>query len=293
MTGEELQLKTVSSETSPNLGSPDDIMWTLISTSELKTNQMSTWIPAKRIMTFMGMVSALCTIIVIAIVIVAALFLQQSSKPTSGIVYIIPIPEKLHNKPQTVIIRRKNVQSLKKQIAEMAIALKTYYDKQNTSEVRSCNFAMAPTHDGLCRFPLELINKNCTINNLFGYDTGNPCVALIFHVQPKWQPISYDLEVPDTSLDGDYDPMLVYLTCNTDFNYGMKMDYSPFHGFPRHFFPPSARDSYLPPLVMVQFIGVPINVEMDIKCRLWAKNIDRVSHQYPVFVETAFNLLIK
>lgn len=293
MTGEELQLKTVSSETSPNLGSPDDVMWTLISNSDIKSNQISTWIPAKRIITFMGMVSAVCTIIVIAIVVVAALFLQQSSKPPSNIVYIIPTPEKSQNKPQTIVIRRKNVQSLKKQIAEMAIALKTYYDKQNASKVKSCNFATAPSDDSLCRFPLELINRNCSINNLFGYDAGNPCIALIFHVLPKWQPVSYSIEEVPDSLEGEYDPALVYLTCNTDLNCGMKMDYSPFHGFPRHFFPPSTHDSYLPPLVMVQFIGVPVNVEMDVRCRLWAKNIDRISHQYPIFIEIAFNLLIK
>lgn len=137
-----------------------------------------------------------------------------------------------------------------------------------------------------CSFPLDRISDNCTAQNNFGYDTGNPCVALVFNTFTGWNPVPYNKSNPadiPPEIQHGYDfQQLVPITCNTsvisseESNNIFHVHYSPFPGFPFRYLPMRGMmGSTLPPLVMIQFIGQQSMADVEVSCYLWAKNLSR------------------
>ncbi|XP_054720513.1 uncharacterized protein LOC129230133 [Uloborus diversus] len=250
----------------------------------------SSWQPARRIITFMGAVSFACTLLVVAIILVAVALSKtaQHRSPANGlaeIVYLVPQPRHFHNRTPTVVVHRRNPMIWKRHADDLAKLVKAYRDRQGAIATSNCDLHYAPIGVSSCSFPLDRISDNCTAQNNFGYDTGNPCVALVFNTLAGWLPQPYNLsnprEIPPELLKwGEYDPNIVRITCKATVMASkepLEVQYSPFQGFPVRFLPSRGAGTSLPPLVMVQFFGSKAMTDVDVTCILWAKNLPRNS----------------
>lgn len=243
------------------------------------------WNPGRRILTFVCVVSVICTGIIIGIVLVAVLLSRHVAKPIPGRtgtlqyavfrydepVSVVPKPQNLVDRTNTIVVHRKNPavwQSQSRQIKEL---LDSY--RVSLPENGKCH------PGGVCPFPVDLISQNCTASDFYGYKTGSPCVALVFRKLENWVPqplgpeeLSLD-NVPD-EMKRDYDPGLLYVTCKSEhISRDIDIRYSPYHGFPARFFPIKAES--LPPLLMLHFPNPPLRTEIWVTCRFWAKNLDQ------------------
>ncbi|KAF8786668.1 Sodium/potassium-transporting ATPase subunit like protein [Argiope bruennichi] len=224
----------------------------------------STWQPARRIITFMGLVSLICTLLVVVIIIIAVALSKTAHPRTtplrhSELVYLVPQPRKFINRTPTIVVHRQNPRIWQKHVEDLATLVKAYRERQGAIATSNCDLHYAPIGVSSCSFPLDRISDNCTLQNNFGYDTGNPCVAL--H--------GYDFQ------------QLVPITCNTSVASSEESNlfhvhYSPFPGFPFRYLPMRGMmGSTLPPLVMIQFIGPQTMADVEVSCYLWAKNLPR------------------
>ncbi|KAG8196465.1 hypothetical protein JTE90_012285 [Oedothorax gibbosus] len=261
----------------------------------------STWQPARRIIAFMGLVSLVCTLLVVVIIIIAVALSRSTAgpyrdpqwPPTEGVAHLFPAPRRFVNRTPTIVVHRQNRQFWSKYVADLTALLKVYKEKQGNMATSNCDLHYAPIGMASCSFPLERISDNCSAQNNFGYDTGNPCVALVFNVHSGWLPVPYNksnpAEIPE-ALRANYDEHSLPVTCETtavvaegsshEQNSSLfRVNYSPFQGFPFKYLPfRGIGSSGLPPIVMIQFIiGSHAMADVDVSCTLWAKNLPRNS----------------
>ncbi|GIY64382.1 hypothetical protein CDAR_12381 [Caerostris darwini] len=267
----------------------------------------STWQPARRIITFMGLVSLICTLLVVVIIIIAVA-LSKTAHPRSAalrhseLVYLVPQPRKFINRTPTIVVHRQNPRIWQKHVEDLSTLVKAYRERQGAIATSNCDLHYAPIGVSSCSFPLDRISDNCTIQNNFGYDTGNPCVALVFNAFVGWNPVPYNksnpTEIPPEIRHGYDFQQIVPLTCNTsvtvasgssDDSNVFHVHYSPFPGFPFRYLPlRGMMGSNLPPLVMIQFIGPQTMADVEVNCFLWAKNLPRNATNDPGFVRFSF-----
>ncbi|GFY46688.1 hypothetical protein TNIN_148251 [Trichonephila inaurata madagascariensis] len=229
----------------------------------------------------MGLVSLICTLLVVVIIIIAVA-LSKTAHPRSTtlrhseLVYLVPQPRKFINRTPTIVVHRQNPRIWQKHVEDLSTLVKAYRERQGAIATSNCDLHYAPIGVSSCSFPLDRISENCSTQNNFGYDTGNPCVALVFNAFAGWNPIPYNKSNPDdvpVEIRHGYDlQQIVPITCNTSVVVAsgssenasvFHVHYSPFSGFPFRYLPlRGMMGSTLPPLVMIQFIGVS-------QCRTW------------------------
>ncbi|XP_076348437.1 sodium/potassium-transporting ATPase subunit beta-like isoform X2 [Tachypleus tridentatus] len=246
--------------------------------------------PTRRILTFTGMVCLVCTFIVIAIVLVAILLskLTEEDKPlirTPDIISVIPTPQDFIDRKRTVLVHRHNSAFWKRQVNQLKQLLKKYKEVYINST--TCQSTEELKH---CPSLVDLISPNCSEKNNFAYDTGSPCVALVFKEFPELvpEPLSNTSGIPDV-LANVYDPRLLYLTCESKhLTANQPILFSPFQGFQINAFHSKLES---PPFVMLQFVNPPIRRDIHVICRLWAKNMSKNRREI-IPSKIQFNLLI-
>ncbi|GFQ74775.1 hypothetical protein TNCT_458911, partial [Trichonephila clavata] len=267
----------------------------------------STWQPARRIITFMGLVSLICTLLVVVIIIIAVA-LSKTAHPRSTtlkpseLVYLVPQPRKFINRTPTIVVHRQNPRIWQKHVEDLSTLVKAYRERQGAIATSNCDLHYAPIGVSSCSFPLDRISENCSAQNNFGYDTGNPCVGLVFNAFAGWNPIPYNKSNPDdvpVEIRNGYDlQQIVPITCNTSVVVAsgssenasvFHVHYSPFSGFPYRYLPlRGMMGSTLPPLVMIQFIGGQSMADVEVNCFLWAKNLPRNATNDPGAIRFSF-----
>lgn len=241
------------------------------------------WNPARRIVTFVCLVSLICTAIIVAVVVAAVLLSRHIAHPSRQqqryrrlmsdvAVDVVPKPQDLVDRTNTIVVHRKNPTAWQSQSRQLRSLLDSYAAEGGAGS--RCE------PGGRCPFPVGLVSDNCSAADFFGYREGAPCVALVFRRAPDWtpQPLApSDLAspaVPDEVREG-YDPGLLYVTCKSEhISRDIDIRYSPYHGFPLRFFPATRH----PPLLMLHFPNPPLRTEIWVTCRFWAKNLDQSSN---------------
>jgi len=168
--------------------------------------------------------------------------------------------------------------------------LKPYDVGQQSGEyVTQCDFGQPAPPGKVCAFDIHKLGTNCTRENFFGYDRGNPCVIIKINRIFDWVPEIINKQVLESGKVDDLPPAvkqlisdnpkqdMVWLTCEGENpadkeNIG-EITYQPFQGFPAYYFPFRNTPSYLSPVVMVQFHKPTTGVLINIECRAWALNI--------------------
>ncbi|GFT12545.1 hypothetical protein TNCV_5093431 [Trichonephila clavipes] len=255
----------------------------------------------------MGLVSLICTLLVVVIIIIAVA-LSKTAHPRSTtlrpseLVYLVPQPRKFINRTPTIVVHRQNPRIWQKHVEDLSTLVKAYRERQGAIATSNCDLHYAPIGVSSCSFPLDRISENCSTQNNFGYDTGNPCVALAFNTFAGWNPIPYNKSNPDdvpVEIRHGYDlQQIVPITCNTsvvvasgssDNASVFHVHYSPFSGFPFRYLPlRGMMGSTLPPLVMIQFIGGQSMSDVEVNCFLWAKNLPRNATNDPGAIRFSF-----
>merc|ERR1712106_40737 len=116
-----------------------------------------------------------------------------------------------------------------------------------SSDVKDCT-EDSPAEEGqVCKFDYQLLGDKCTKAEDWGYARKSPCVILKMNKMIGW--------VPD-----------VYTTIG-------EIEYKPWQGFPKHFFPYMHTPGYLPPIIAVRFVAPASNVLINVECKAYAKNI--------------------
>lgn len=233
------------------------------------------WNPARRIVTFVCLVSLVCTAIIVAVVVAAVLLSRHVMQPARQVRYrkllsdaavdVIPRPQDLVDRTNTIVVHRKSQTTWESQSRQLGALLNSYGDGGRCDP------------GGSCSFPVGLVTENCSAADYFGYRTGSPCVALVFRKIPEWTPQPFgqsDLAALPKEIKEVYDPDLLYVSCKSEhISRDIDIRYSPYHGFPVRFFP--AREGRLPPLLMLHFPNPPLRTEIWVTCRFWAKNLDQ------------------
>jgi len=151
-----------------------------------------------------------------------------------------------------------------------------------------------------CRFDVGTLGE-CSSGN-YGYDEGKPCVLIKVNRIINWYPVGFtDLSKATGNGDSNapaladilaangqkYDPYLMYTVCYgsreedeknlnggtvTSTEYfpkanGVGFQYYPYFGKPR-------QPDYLNPVVAAKFNNVTYNVEINVKCKAYAANIE-------------------
>ncbi|XP_013777793.1 sodium/potassium-transporting ATPase subunit beta-like [Limulus polyphemus] len=233
--------------------------------------------PARRIITLMGIVCLICSLIVVGIVVLAVLLSEtvstssSSEKSRNEIIYLVPRATHFNNRPRTIVIHRQNKTLSKQQFSELTELINNY-NKEDDSASSLCNKSKSGSQ--FCSFPVSRISKDCSAQNSFGYNVKKPCVALVFQEVDGWVPVPYKNtesdQIPDQIAD-DYDSSLLYMTCvSKSESHEQDILLSPYQGFPLRHFP--ARN-VSPPMVMLQILNPPIRTDILVTCRLWASNI--------------------
>ncbi|KAL3252541.1 hypothetical protein MRX96_054878 [Rhipicephalus microplus] len=160
---------------------------------------------------------------------------------------VVPKPQNLVDRTNTIVVHRKNPTAWQSQSRQLRSLLDSYATEGGAG-------ARCEPGDR-CPFPVGLVSDNCSATDFFGYREGAPCVALVFRRAPDWtpQPLApSDLAsptVPDEVREG-YDPGLLYVTCKSEhISRDIDIRYSPYHGFPASLLPgypaPAAVDAAL------------------------------------------------
>lgn len=150
----------------------------------------------------------------------------------------------------------------------------------------TCDRNKGPSAGKVCRFGISQLGANCTKEKQFGYDVGQPCVAIKLNKIFGWEPVAYNgSNVPESVPDdieemikkSDPNEKLIWLKCEGETpadkeNIG-PIVYQPGNGFPTYYYPFNNTPGYLAPLVMVQFLKPTPGVLIFVECTAYAANI--------------------
>jgi len=185
-----------------------------------------------------------------------------------------------------------------------------YWANAGASQTK-CNWDRPPLEkDEACEFNLEWLSNQgsdikCISEEHYGYYHGQPCILLKLNRIYGWQPEPYyDIQEIEAHPEMPKDlkrhirntweencangteaiqrrcPQLnmVWLHCDGETDPDKEsigsVTYTPWRGFPAHFFPYYNQLGYLQPIVMVQLKDPTPGVLINIQCRAWAKFIE-------------------
>ncbi|TRY67875.1 hypothetical protein TCAL_06434 [Tigriopus californicus] len=166
-------------------------------------------------------------------------------------------------------------------------------NKKPSPDAIQCGFDRPPGEGQICQVESSnLMKDNCTKDASYGYKDGKPCVLLKLNRIYGWVPElfanSSDLpeEAPQSLItyikekEKSNDPMvgnMVWLSCEGENpadreNIG-EIEYKPYPGIPKYYFPYKNQKGYLSPAIFAHFTNPKHGVLISISCRAWAKNI--------------------
>ena len=170
--------------------------------------------------------------------------------------------------------------------SKMEEFLNPYNNVSDPAKFIHCNSSTKPAAGQVCTFDVDLLGPWCSQNDSFGYEQGRPCVLLKLNKIFGWEPELYDdpknltdnmpedlkLHIKEIGEQNDEEMLkMVWISCNSTLP--INMTYTPFRGFPAHYFPYNNTQGYLSPIVAVQFDNLEPGKTASIECKLWAKNI--------------------
>ena len=151
----------------------------------------------------------------------------------------------------------------------------------------------------------------CAKEKKFGYEESSPCVILKINRVYGWTPEYYDVppkEALATPLNDDElrianEIKFLYISCegeypfdkdqlNGEIDYYSEFNSTKIGGIKINHFPYLNQDNYLSPLVFAHFRGVPKNVLVKVRCKLWGKNIDNTD-DYNLKGMTEFDFFVE
>jgi sodium/potassium-transporting ATPase subunit beta len=166
--------------------------------------------------------------------------------------------------------------------------LKPYQKADRKSNQISCNFETKKTDKQICVPDLHLWDS-CNSLASYGYNESSPCFVLVLNRITNWEPDYYEqIEELPTDMPDDLvkhikglDPSQrkqMWVSCQAE----QPVDneqlssiqiVSDRQGFPSFYYPFTNAPGYLSPLVAIKVNNPPLNVILNIECRVWAKNI--------------------
>lgn len=179
--------------------------------------------------------------------------------------------------------------------AALTTFLRAYDDQVNSgANMKDCAPYAPPLEGETCFFKTNLLGRTCQRENSWGYDKGSPCVLITFdkEVSAGWVPDVYtdldelppemplELRLYITNVTKDnrgFIPEMVWVSCTpedpSDQAHLGAIEYSPWRGFPKYYFPIRNEPPYLAPIVAVQFLKPATRRPMTVECRAWSKNM--------------------
>ncbi|XP_017000148.2 sodium/potassium-transporting ATPase subunit beta-1 [Drosophila takahashii] len=158
------------------------------------------------------------------------------------------------------------------------------YNHTEGREMKHCSFGQKNELTDVCVVNTELFGS-CSKANNYGYKTNQPCIFLKLNRIYGWEPEVFEEEqkgMPDDlkkviNETKKEERKQIWVSCNghmgKDKEHFENIKYFPTQGFPTYYYPYLKQDSYLSPLVAVQFNSPPKGQMLDVECRAWAKNI--------------------
>ncbi|ROT64243.1 sodium potassium-transporting ATPase subunit beta [Penaeus vannamei] len=161
--------------------------------------------------------------------------------------------------------------------------------------MKDCAPYAPPLEGETCFFKTNLLGRTCQRENSWGYDKGSPCVLITFDKQevsagwvpdvytdldelPPEMPLELRLYITNVTKDNrGFIPEMVWVSCTpedpSDQAHLGAIEYSPWRGFPKYYFPIRNEAPYLAPIVAVQFLKPATRRPMTVECRAWSKNM--------------------
>ncbi|XP_069979666.1 sodium/potassium-transporting ATPase subunit beta-2 isoform X3 [Penaeus vannamei] len=180
--------------------------------------------------------------------------------------------------------------------AALTTFLRAYDDQVNSgANMKDCAPYAPPLEGETCFFKTNLLGRTCQRENSWGYDKGSPCVLITFDKQevsagwvpdvytdldelPPEMPLELRLYITNVTKDNrGFIPEMVWVSCTpedpSDQAHLGAIEYSPWRGFPKYYFPIRNEAPYLAPIVAVQFLKPATRRPMTVECRAWSKNM--------------------
>ena len=162
------------------------------------------------------------------------------------------------------------------------------YEKNSAdtgAHIDQCANGKAPADGKFCFFDIKKIANNCTRDQNYGYQRGDPCVLIKLNRIFSWKPEPYSEEdlkdkgIPEIVKAGYArgENQMIYVTCEGE-NAADKENIGPISFYPNQgidfkYFPYTNQPGYLSPFVFVHFSKPASSVLINVECKAWAKNI--------------------
>jgi len=216
-------------------------------------------------------------------------YINESERVKQTGLYMVPDLEQYdigvffyNSDPKYKEFTNKYVDDLNKYLENYRLQSKDY---------QNCTDGQKPDNGKWCQFNLNWLGTNCTKENGYGYNDGNPCILFAFRNVKNWMPNITDSYLKtnadlmaQTKKGRQFDQNHLPLTCTTSYTTGIKLadegnfKYYPESGFNLTFLSSNTESNVeqLPPLVFVQFVKPPYTAhpQINIKCQIWASNTD-------------------
>lgn len=209
-----------------------------------------------------------------------------------------------HGESNVIRVKINDPNDIKEWIKRTDHFLEEFLPNDTLSNRVKCDFNDPPSAGKFCMNDIQHWPTACSSKNGYGFRNGTPCVFLNLNPEADWLPDYFDKvqklpkEMPEElrkHIETQHSTKLrqVWVSCvikdEGPENKVGKLHFIPWHGFPSFFYP--ARHNmpgYSKPLVAVQFENLKPNVEINVECRAWAKNIPKGSQKvdFKLFVDT-------
>lgn len=150
-----------------------------------------------------------------------------------------------------------------------------------------CDFNHSPGQGNVCAVDVSKLGP-CNKEEGYSYNKSAPCIFIKLNRIYGWVPDVYDdindlpEEMPTDLVDHikslpEPDRKQVWVSCNglspADVESIGPIEYFPHRGLPAYYYPYTNVQGYLSPLLAVHFARPAVKQNVDIECRIWAKNI--------------------
>ncbi|KAI0227565.1 Sodium/potassium-transporting ATPase subunit beta-1 [Lamellibrachia satsuma] len=225
------------------------------------------------------------------VMLIYVVLAQEQDKPTMSIDTVQPIlyspglgirpyPDdvKYHSELSPLIEFKPDDKSSYKEHKESIAKYLKFYDGLDKYKIKDCHKDVETE----CPVNLTRLGPCSGINDkTFGYSLGKPCVLLKLNRIYGWKPEPHK-KSPFKFLRSNWSKDRIGIHCQKyqvwgdgekAANTSWTVQLHPPDGFPYDCFPFCDKDKYASPLVMAQFSGLPVDKEIEIWCRAFAKNI--------------------
>ncbi|XP_055639513.1 sodium/potassium-transporting ATPase subunit beta-2-like [Toxorhynchites rutilus septentrionalis] len=150
-----------------------------------------------------------------------------------------------------------------------------------------CDVNSPPTGGNVCAFDTSKLGP-CSSEQGYSYNKSAPCMFIKLNRIYGWVPELYD-DVNDLPSDMPTDLVehikslpenerkQIWVSCNgltaADAETIGPLKYFPARGLPSYYYPYTNKPGYLSPLVAVHFARPTVKENINVECRVWAKNV--------------------